>query len=78
MIPLKYDSPLKGILVGLCGQTLKAIDSLFFRRSGPLFAMMYGFLAGAPLMAETITGPAIVIDGRTPRGIRSNGSLVGT
>ena len=27
--------------------------------------MMYGFLAGAPLMAETITGPAIVIDGRT-------------
>ena len=73
MNPLKYDSPLKGILNGLSGQSLNAIGSLICRRLGLFLAIAYGLLAGAPSAADTIAGDTIVIDGRT---LEVSGQLV--
>ena len=65
MIPLKYDSPLKRVLIGLCCQSLSVVGSQFRRPSVPVLVIATGILMSAPLMAETITGDATVIDGRT-------------
>ena len=65
MTPLKYDSPLKRVLIGICRESLSVVNSQFRRPSVPVLVIAVGFFMGAPLMAETIAGDAIVIDGRT-------------
>ena len=65
MSPPMFGKALKRNLIQICVESLNLFEFLLSRATLALLIFFCGFWIGAPLLAETITGNAVVIDGRT-------------